>query len=85
LAARRAGITNIILPKLNEKDVKEVPAYALKGMTLHFVSHVEEVFKLALTEKAAKIQPKPRLSAKSPVIRIGKGKKVNRSLPTRAR
>lgn len=48
LAAKRAGITTIILPKLNEKDVAEVPPYALKGMTLHFVSNVNEVFELAL-------------------------------------
>jgi ATP-dependent Lon protease len=48
LAARRAGITTLILPKLNEKDVSEVPEYALKGMTIHYVSRVEEVFELAL-------------------------------------
>jgi ATP-dependent Lon protease len=52
LAAKRAGITTIVLPKLNEKDVVEVPAYALKGMTLHFVSHVEEVFDLVLEKPA---------------------------------
>lgn len=50
LAARRAGITTVILPKLNEKDVKEVPEYALKGMTLHFASRIEEVLDLALVE-----------------------------------
>jgi ATP-dependent Lon protease len=48
LAARRAGINEIIVPKLNEKDVAEVPAYALKGMKIHYVSKVEEVFALAL-------------------------------------
>src|SRR3954451_3648826 len=48
LAARRAGITTVILPKLNEKDRSEVPEYATRGMTLHFVSHVEEVLRLAL-------------------------------------
>jgi ATP-dependent Lon protease len=50
LAARRAGITTVILPKLNEKDVKEVPEYALKGMTLHFANRIEEVLDLALVE-----------------------------------
>jgi len=48
LAARRAGIATLILPKLNEKDVQDVPKYALKGMTVHYVNHVEEVFQLAL-------------------------------------
>src|SRR6185436_10741046 len=51
LAARRAGITTVILPKLNEKDMTEVPAYATQGMTLRFASHVEEVLDLALEPK----------------------------------
>ena len=48
LAARRAGVQTIILPELNRKDMVEVPAYALQGLKLHFVSHVEQVFELAL-------------------------------------
>ena len=48
LAAKRAGISTVLLPKLNEKDLTEVPAYALKGLKLHFVSRIEEVFALAL-------------------------------------
>jgi ATP-dependent Lon protease len=48
LAAKRAGINTLILPKLNEKDLIEVPDYAQKGMVFHYVSHVEEVFPLAL-------------------------------------
>lgn len=48
LAAKRAGITTVILPKLNETDLAEIPSYALKGMTILPVSHVEEVFDLAL-------------------------------------
>lgn len=50
LAAKRAGIQTVILPRLNQKDISEVPAYALKGMAVHFVSHVEEVFEIALGE-----------------------------------
>ncbi|MFZ9595412.1 MAG: endopeptidase La [Bdellovibrionia bacterium] len=48
LAARRSGIHTLILPKLNEKDVTEIPAYALSGMTIHYVNHIEEVLPLAL-------------------------------------
>lgn len=48
LAAKRAGITTVILPKLNEKDMIDVPEYAIKGMSIHYVSHVEEVFNIAL-------------------------------------
>jgi ATP-dependent Lon protease len=50
LAAKRAGIVELVLPQLNEKDVLEVPAYALIGMRIHYVSHVEEVFELVLEE-----------------------------------
>ena len=53
LAARRAGISTVILPKLNKKDMDEVPTYALKGLTLHWVSQVEEVFKIALQPHSA--------------------------------
>lgn len=58
LAAKRAGIVELILPKLNEKDVRDVPDYALKGMVIHYVSHVEDVFRLSLeTEGAPKRRP----------------------------
>jgi ATP-dependent Lon protease len=52
LAARRAGITTIVLPKLNEKDIAEVPGYALKDLKIHYVNHVEEVFDLVLAEES---------------------------------
>jgi ATP-dependent Lon protease len=50
LAARRAGITNIALPTLNKKDLIDVPKYALKGMKLHFINHVDEALKLLLRQ-----------------------------------
>ena len=61
LAARRSGVQTVILPELNRKDLLEVPEYAIRGMTLHFVGHVEDVFKLALEERGA---PKTRLPVK---------------------
>jgi ATP-dependent Lon protease len=48
LAAKRAGIKNIILPKQNEKDLKEVPALHRKGLNFYPVSHFDEVLKIAL-------------------------------------
>jgi len=51
LAAKRAGIKNIILPKQNEKDLKEVPALHRKGMNFYPVSHFDEVLKIALKNK----------------------------------
>ncbi|RYZ94797.1 MAG: hypothetical protein EOP11_25875, partial [Proteobacteria bacterium] len=59
LAAKRAGIRTLILPKLNEKDLQEIPAEHRRDLNFHFVSQVEEVFGLAIadatqTAKAAK-------------------------------
>jgi ATP-dependent Lon protease len=48
LAARRAGIYHVILPKLNEKDLEEIPEYLRSKMTFHFVEWLDEVFELTL-------------------------------------
>ena len=49
LAAKRAGIQNVILPKDNKDEVLEdLPSFARKDLNLIFVEHVEEVFKLAI-------------------------------------
>lgn len=50
LAAKRVGVTDIILPKINQKDLREVPKYVTRGVKLHWVSQVDDVFKLALTK-----------------------------------
>lgn len=51
LAAKRAGIKEIILCKDNQKDIEEIPAIYLKGLTFHYVTDIKEVFKLALTKE----------------------------------
>lgn len=51
LAAKRAGIKEIILPWQNEKDLKEVPERHRKGMRFHPVKHFDEVLKIALKNK----------------------------------
>ena len=48
LAAKRAGIKHIILPKDNEKDLKEVPERHRKGMKFFPVKHFDEVLNIAL-------------------------------------
>ena len=48
LAARRAHIDTIVCPKLNKKDLDEVPAHLRRGMSFHLVDDVEEVLALAL-------------------------------------
>ncbi|MEM7657550.1 MAG: S16 family serine protease, partial [Bacteroidota bacterium] len=54
LAAVRAGITTLIMSRENEKDVNEIkPAY-IEGLTIHFVSDMREVLRLALEKKVIK-------------------------------
>ena len=48
LAAKRAGITDIVISEENRKDVQDIPEKYLKGLTFHFVSDVHEVFDFAL-------------------------------------
>jgi ATP-dependent Lon protease len=48
LAAHRMGLTEVILPKRNEKDVDDVPQSVREKMTFHFASRVGEVLEFAL-------------------------------------
>ena len=48
LAAHRGGIKMILIPKENEKDIEEIPAPILKGVSLMMVEHMDDVLKHAL-------------------------------------
>ncbi len=48
LAAKRAGITTVLLPESNRKDVLDIPERYLAGLSIHYVSNINEVFELAL-------------------------------------
>jgi ATP-dependent Lon protease len=52
LAARRAGITTVVLPQRNEKDLAEIPANVRAEMQFHFVNTIDEVLSLALEPPA---------------------------------
>jgi ATP-dependent Lon protease len=52
LAAHRMGLTEVILPKRNEKDLDDVPESVRKVMTFHLASRVEEVLEFALEQPA---------------------------------
>lgn len=54
LAAKRANIKEIILCKENKKDIDEIKADYLKGLTFHFVDKMEDVLKLAITDQKVK-------------------------------
>lgn len=51
LAAKRANIKEIILSKQNEKDIKQIKEHYLKGLTFHYVEHMEDVLKVALLKE----------------------------------
>jgi ATP-dependent Lon protease len=48
LAAKRSGLKEIILCKTNLRDIAEIPAEYLEGLTFHYVDKMEEVLELAL-------------------------------------
>jgi ATP-dependent Lon protease len=54
LAAKRVGITDVLLPKLNAKDLKEIPLAQQKGLRFHFVDRVEQVFEQVLLPSVGK-------------------------------
>ena len=51
LAAKRAGIKEIILSEENRKSIEEIQDIYLKGLTFHYVKDVKEVFAIALTHE----------------------------------
>lgn len=50
LAVNRAGLTTVIIPKLNQKDIPDVPEKIIKDINIIFVEHMDEVLKVALVD-----------------------------------
>lgn len=48
IAAHRAGLKKVIIPRENKKDLEEIPNYILKDLKFVFVSHMDQVLKEAL-------------------------------------
>jgi len=61
LAAKRANIKEIILCKENKKDIEEIKAAYIEGLTFHFVDKMSEVIDLAITDQDAKNAKKLQL------------------------
>ncbi|EFI71605.1 endopeptidase La [Segatella baroniae B14] len=51
LAAKRAGITDILMCKDNKKDIDEIPDKYLEGVSFHYVENVQDVWDFALTDE----------------------------------
>jgi ATP-dependent Lon protease len=65
LAAYRAGLRAVILPKTNEKDLREIPAEVRANMVFTFVQTMDEVLRLAMLPAVAAL-PADRLPMKDP-------------------
>ena len=53
LAAKRAGIKEIILCEENRRNIEEIPEAYLKGLTFHYVTDIKEVWQIALLDEKA--------------------------------
>jgi len=74
LAALRAGIFEIILPRANEKDIAELPDNIKKAMKLHFVDQMDEVLALALESPLIALVPtEAEVLAAVPQTDLGSG------------
>lgn len=74
LAAHRGGIQLVLIPKDNEKDLKEIPKNILKKLKIQPVEWVDEVLEYALTR-----QPSP-LQEEDAVVSIGPDEKKDKSV-----
>ena len=54
LAAKRAGITDIVICQDNKKDIEEIPEVYLKGVNFHYVENIQDVWSFALTDEVVK-------------------------------
>jgi len=56
LAALRGGLTTVLIPKENEKDLTEIPDNVKKGLKIILINTVDEVLKFALTKPITPIE-----------------------------
>ena len=70
LAARQAKITAIILPKLNRRDIVQIPSRILHGVTFRYVENVDEVLAAALLPVEEALEPAPAEAAKPAEIPV---------------
>ncbi|XP_032033100.2 lon protease homolog, mitochondrial [Hylobates moloch] len=53
IAAKRAGVTCIVLPAENKKDFYDLAAFITEGLEVHFVEHYREIFDIAFPDEQA--------------------------------
>jgi len=70
LAAHRAGIKTILIPKENEKDVEEIPQQVLKNVTIVKVEHMDDVLRQALVLDHPETFLKPQTDETEPAFTV---------------
>ncbi|OIP99777.1 endopeptidase La [Candidatus Wirthbacteria bacterium CG2_30_54_11] len=83
LAAKRAGITTLIVPKRNKKDIDEIDKELLKGLRFIFVDTIEEVLKHALLSPVAAPAKKATAQTKKTAVQSVRTKKPVKALRTK--
>jgi len=78
LAAYRAGLREVIMPKSNEKDLRDVPDEVRANMSFTFASTMDDVFRAALLPATP---PEPILADHSPSAETGNGEAPLRAPP----
>jgi len=68
LAAHRAGLKTVIIPRRNEKDLADVPEEVRQSITFVFVDHIEDVLQAAL-EAPRRRNGRARRKVVAPVAR----------------
>jgi ATP-dependent Lon protease len=88
LAAKRAKLTTVILPKRNKKDLDEIPKHILKGIHLVFADTMDDVMKVALRQGSKPARPTGKPNQEHPHSKKQashtKAKPAARSLPVHA-
>jgi ATP-dependent Lon protease len=79
LAAKRAQIKDIIIPDRNKKDLADIPAHLLKGLTIHPVKEFDDVLKIALLPKVKGTKDiEGSAKTETKIMPLGNGKKKAR-------
>lgn len=67
LAAHRAGLSTIILPKSNAKDLEDIPKNVRRDLQFIFAEHMDEVLKVALTRALPKEKPSRKIQEETKI------------------
>lgn len=68
IAAHRAGLKTVVMPRDNKKDLEDVPKEVIRDLKFIFVSHMDEVLDIALTKPLPRFKAKTEETAQRPIL-----------------